>query len=151
LSPDGKYLVGPYGAANDPQLEPTQNQLYVWKQNEDHPHKRLLMPGPVIWLGFVAKDRLAVRTFSPAPVLQIWDLGSGELKHTFKLPGGQFPPPVTTMEHSRAIQSYRPVPLGGAVSQTGKYVALGGPTGVTLVSVADIKVVGTLPMPQLAT
>jgi hypothetical protein len=152
LSPTGEYLVGPDSGPNC-QLQPERNTLFVWKRGAERFTRKLTLPGPVAWLGFVAADRLAVQTFDPKPALQVWDVTTGKVLHTVRLTAEQLPAPGAgfTVPQRDLHTFYRPWPPAGAVSPGGRYVALGTRAGVTLVDVAAGKEVGTLPIPGLTT
>jgi len=150
LSPDGWHLVGP---DNEPQMPATRKDgtLFVWKREQETPVAKLTVPGPVSWMEFVAADRLAILTFDPEPVLQLWAMPQAELVATVRLPNDEFAPPardpVALGEPKPTGKTYAPDRWAGAVSPGGRYLALAGRRGAVLVTLADKNVVGTLPTP----
>jgi hypothetical protein len=97
--------------------------------------------------------------------LRVWDVSTGAAVQTVKLEPGDLaarhdinpiqPAPIECNEYE-AVRGYIteantklfyvPAETLGAVSPGGRYVALGGKTGVTFVSLADGKVAGRLPL-----
>jgi hypothetical protein len=150
LSPDGQYLVGP-DSGPDSLGRPLRDTLFVWKRGADNFAHMLRLPGSVVWLGFVASDRLAVQTFDPKPALQVWDVTTGKVSKTVRLTADQFPAPAgnPALQARDLAEFYRPYFTAGAVSPGGRYVALGNRAGITLVDVREGKEVGTLPIPGL--
>jgi hypothetical protein len=123
--------------------------LFLWTKGRKTP-ATLKLPGPTDWLEFVANDRMAYVTYTPKTVLRIHDVAKNQQVAEIELPGAKqalygdrnfddtpvFP----------GLESYRPMARRGAVSANGKYVALGCQDGVRLVSIADGKVIGLLPI-----
>ena len=156
LSPDGQYLLTP---DSDPGKQSTDRdgKLYIWKRNEPQPIAELQMPGHVTWIDFVAPDRVAMLAFTPSQVVQIWDAVKGELLHSIDVSDGRFKPPEIPRSFSDTNQNRFWVEAGpfggttvGAVSPRGRYIALGGDKGVTLVSAADGELIGMLPIEAAA-
>jgi hypothetical protein len=150
LSPTGEYLVGPDSGV-DSLRRPEIDTLFVWKRGSDTFTHKLKLPGSTAWLGFVAADQLAVQTFDPKAVLQVWDVSTGNLAKTVRLTAEPFPMPggPRPLPPRELAEFYRPYFWAGAVSPGGRYVALGNRAGVTLVDVTAGKELGTLPVPGL--
>jgi hypothetical protein len=139
LSPDGRYLVTQQG--QDAPNEPIP--LAVWHLGADKPAGKFSMPGGVFWLGFATADEVAVLCCDRTRHrLQVWSAARGVQLREFPLSPEVLPPPG--QEAGRL--AFRPNPLAGAVSPGGKYVALGGPTGIALVALADGRHLGSLPL-----
>ncbi|HEX5103147.1 MAG TPA: hypothetical protein VFV87_05020, partial [Pirellulaceae bacterium] len=152
LSPEGVYLVGPDNA-RDLAATREHGHLFVWKRDEPKPTGRLTVPGPVIWMDFVAAEEVAALTFGPEAVLQIWKVATGELTKSIELPKNEFSLPTRDPldPNGRADpnrKAYLPNPWAGAVSPGGRYVFLGGTNGIVTLSLAEGKTVGTLPLPS---
>lgn len=163
LSPDGKYIVGPDSEIVDRPAFPSKNPLtrrdgllFVWKQGAPEPVAKLQLTGTVAWLDFTAPDRIAMLTYQagpkPAPALQTWDIVKGAALHTVALPAEDFPfehivPDAKGFPHVKFF--YVPRWAAGAVSPGGRYVALAGRRSIVVVSVADGRVAGELPLPYM--
>jgi WD40 repeat protein len=150
LGPDAAYLVAPDYV---PGRFATHNEgtVFVWKQKEAEPVAQLQMPGPVGWLDFVAADRVALLTFTPGAAVQVWDVAKGKLTKSVALKAGQFKPPQP--DGNMTVKPkfwYDPGHTAGAVSPTGRYLALGGDKGAVLIDLAEGKEVGTFPVAEVA-
>jgi hypothetical protein len=172
LAPDGQTVVGP---DSSPKGEATKKdgQLFVWKQREDKPAVRLAVgAGAVLWADFVAPDRFAAAVFEETvggkerkATLRIWDVASGSAVHTVALepddlaarhainPNQPAAVECSEYEAARGIIGemntrlfYTPAETIGTVSPGGRYVVLGGKGGVTVVSAAEGRVAGRLPL-----
>jgi hypothetical protein len=135
LSPDAVYVVSPDYQEGCPATT-REGLLFVWKREAAQPIGRLQVPGPVSWLDFVAKDKLAVLTFADTPVLQLWDVPAARLERTLAFPAGAFKPPTHDPYSNRpaapGARTYAPDPNLGAVSPGGRYLALAGTTAVQI-------------------
>jgi hypothetical protein len=151
LSPDARFLVGP---DNKPGCPATVKDglLFVWKRETAAPTGELKVPGPVVWLDFVADDNIAVLALADPPVLQLWDVASAKLERSVALPRGEFTAPASDPFTLRPAppdaRTYAPDPALGTVSPGGSYVALGGATAVHVVSLKDGKLAGSLRLPR---
>jgi hypothetical protein len=160
LSPDARYLVGPDNRPGAPATS-QDGLLFVWERDKPEPVCRLKMPGPVIWIDFVAPDKIAALSFekkdgeglpSHAPVLVVWNATTPEPEQSVALPEGEFTPPqqdpYTYRPATPESKTYFPDPVIGAVSPGGKYVALAGATAIQIVSIPDGKLTGGLHVPR---
>jgi hypothetical protein len=157
LSPDGSFLAGTDTFTTlDIQLTSTlagwengKDLLYVWARGKNTP-ATLKVPGPVEWMEFVTADRLAYVTSTPNTVLRVHDVARNRQVAEIDLAGAKpAPHPDRQFDDTPVypgLDFYRPLARHGAVSAGGKYVALGCLDGVRLVSVAEGKVVGLLPV-----
>lgn len=157
LSPDGAFLAGT-DTFTTLQLiltstvsgwENGKDLLFIWARGKKSP-ATLKVPGPVDWMEFVSNDRLAYVTYAPAPVLRVHDVTKNQQVAEIELAGAG-PAAYPDRQHDETpvysgLEFYRPMARRGAVSAGGKYVALGCRDGVRLVSVAEGKVVGLLPV-----
>lgn len=150
LSPDGKYLVGrdaaPYWLRppEDPDAIKTEpNTLFAWKHKQDRPAHKLPVSGAVMWLEFVNNDEIAVFVVNEKSTLLLWNVATGEV--TTEVPLSVAPYEVNTSPID-GHWGYVANPLLGAVSPGGRYVAVGGHDGISLVSVAERREVGTFPV-----
>jgi WD40 repeat protein len=150
LSPKATYLVGPdsrpYWLNNDrasnlvPNIE--RDALYVWTREADKPARKLSVKGVTHWAGFVDDERLALYVAGEAAVLQVWDVAAGKMAMEVPLSIGTFAAP--RFDPNR--WNYQPWPGLGALSPGGRYLALGGPSGIAFVSLGEKREVGTIPI-----
>jgi hypothetical protein len=160
LSPDARYLVGPDNKPGAPATS-KEGLLFVWEREKPEPVARLNMPGPVIWIDFVAPDKIAALSFekkdgeggpSYTPVLVVWSATTPEPEQSVALPEGEFTPPqydpYTRQSATPESKTYFPDPEIGAVSPGGHHVALGGATAIQLVSIADGILIGAMHVPR---
>jgi hypothetical protein len=137
LSPDGRYVIA-QGLTSVPN-EPLP--VAVWKLEGGKPSTQFKMPGGVSWIGFANADDLVVKCFDGTRFrIQVWSVSNGQLLRDFPLSPQTFAPP------GGLGTAYLPDRSTGAVSPGGNYVALGGPTGIALFSLADGRHLGTLPL-----
>ncbi len=150
LSPNGEYLVGPDAAPfwlrgqEWPGIgiaEP--NMLFVWKQKADKPLHKLPVEGVVLWAEFVNDNQFAVYLVGEKSTLKVWDVATGKLAATIPLSVAPF---QIGTDPKEGQWGYFPSGLIGAVSAGGKYVAVGGLDGIAVVSLAEQREVGTLPV-----
>jgi hypothetical protein len=169
LAPDGQTIVGPDTSPKG-EATPKDGLLFAWKQGADRPAAQLAVgSGAVLWADFVGPDRFAAAVFEESKdrkaTLRIWDVATGAAVQTVALEPedlaarhdinpnqpakvecdeyaavGQFPAEMSTKLF------YVPIETIGAVSPGGRYVVLAGKGGVTVVSVADGRVAGRLPL-----
>jgi WD40 repeat protein len=150
LSPDGNYLVGrdaaPYWLYQQQApdaIQPEPNTLFAWKQKLDRPAHKLPVVGFVMWAEFVSNEEIAVFLGSDKSTLLIWNVATGKV--TAEVPLSIAPYEV----HTSPIDGhwgYVANPLLGAVSPGGRYVAVGGHDGISLISIAEHREVGTFPI-----
>jgi hypothetical protein len=150
LSPDGMFVVGPDNSEKA-RITAKDGTLFVWQREKVAPVATFTVPGPVLWLDFVANDRLALLTLADTPVLQVWNIPAGKLEKSIPLPNGEFSPPYadpfTYMKREPDSKTYAPESWIGAVGPGGAMVVLGGKTAVHAISLTQGKVVGALPIP----
>jgi hypothetical protein len=139
LSPDGHYLV-----TRRRLLKFKETSLVsVWRVGQTQAAAHHLKTGGVYWMGFATPDELVVKSCDETHMrIQVWSLAKGKLLRQFPLSEELFPPPP----NKEARLNYFPEPPSGAVSPGGRYLALGGPSGITVFSLADGSVAGTLPV-----
>jgi hypothetical protein len=151
LSPEAMYVVGPDNKPGTPATT-KDGLLFVWKRETAQPVGELKVGGPVIWIDFVAVDKVAVLTFDETPVLQLWDLANAKLEKRTPLPRGEFTPPKYDPSTFRPLaageKTYAPNPALGAVSPGGRYLALGGATAIHVIALPDGKRAGAFPVPR---
>ncbi|MGL6096899.1 MAG: hypothetical protein ACRC7O_14015, partial [Fimbriiglobus sp.] len=162
LGPDGAWLVGPNPDRNAGMMN---RELLAWKLGSPEPAARLKCGDGATWFGFVGPTRVAVLTYeyllSSTPNLPpVWrDYANSitrpqdhyPLLRVFDLtdPASFRDTPLSPFSfrangNGRALVperfTFSPVPLSGAVSPGGRYVAVAA-GGYALVDVIDGKVV----------
>ena len=152
ISPDARYIVGPDNKEGVPGTR-VDGLLFVWETDKIGPAGQLKIPGALTWFDFVAKDRIAALVFEEGkPAVHVWNVTNPEPIARIALPEKEFSPPESDQNVYRKPEpgekTYAPDPAIGAVSPGGRYVALGGTTAVHVVSVAEGKSVGALPVPR---
>jgi hypothetical protein len=153
LSPDGKWVVTE-AVDGDVRRTRTDGVLYVYKQGEQtKPSAELKLAGPVAWLDFVSADRVAAYTFDPKPVVCVYTMADGKLVQSIPLTSQMHPAPVPPPNERASGRDpkfwYEPSDTGGAVSPGGKYLVLGGKTSLAVVSLAEGKQVGEVPVGEI--
>lgn len=152
LSPSGLYFAGQYYLPPDPQglvyggEVDGQSSLYIWKRDSEGPPKALPLTGRVLWMSFIDDKKLALLSYDPTLAVQFWNVESGEMESSVELPAEQrFEEQYNRPKADVApyVHFYVDPGLGG-VSATGKYIAVGGRSAVTLISTADAKIVGAI-------
>jgi hypothetical protein len=136
LSPNGEYLVclARVGKVSKPK------HLEVWKVARDDPVAELEPPGTVLWMAFVNADTLAVGCHGKGGLrLQLWSVSKGQVEREIPLPPEVFPPPDKAPGAST---------FAGAISPGQQVLAAGGPFGIALLSLADGRHLGTLPLAE---
>jgi hypothetical protein len=172
LAPDGQTIVGPDTSLK---AEATKKDglLFVWKRDAEQPAARLAVgAGAVLWADYVAPDKFAAAVFEERPghgdkaTFRVWDVAAGTAVHTVALeptdlagrhafnPNQSATVGCSEYEMARGFAGesntkmfYTPAETVGTVSPGGRYVALAGQRGVTVVSAAEGKLVGRLPLP----
>lgn len=151
LSPDGRYVVGPDNQEGVPQTR-KDGLLFVWEREKPEPVGQLKIPGPVLWIDFVADDKVAALTFDQAPVLQVWSVAAPDPELSILLPETEFKRPDSDVYTYQAPEAgdktYLVDALIGALSPGGRYIALGGATAVHVISLDEGQTAGALPIPQ---
>lgn len=159
LSPDGKLLITP-GRMND-EDKTSEGILYCWRPGAEKPQAEIRMPGQVGWLEFVAPTQIAMFAADPGAVqrfagggedvravLQVSDAETGKVVKTIPLTLDTFlPAGARNRRENGSEYLFAPDTMPGAVSPTGKYVVLPGRTGLVLVSIAEGKEIGHMPLP----
>jgi hypothetical protein len=171
LSPDGQTVVGP-DTSYKGEATKKDGQLFVWKRGADQPAARLAVgAGAVLWADFVAPDRFATAVFEETvgkvrkATFRVWDVATGAAVHTVALepddlaarhdinPSQPAAVECNEYEAARGLPAeintklfYVPAETVGAVSPGGRYVVLAGKGGVTVVSAAEGRVAGRLPL-----
>ncbi len=146
LSPDGRLVLSPSQEAIGNETL-SAGWLFVYKQGDGKAAAKFQVPGNIAWTGFVANDRVAVYTFDPKPILHVYDGTDGKLVKAVPLAAEMFPPPQPPANLTGQFRPkfwYEPRGLAGAVSPGGRYVVLGGKTGLAVLSVADGRQVAEL-------
>jgi hypothetical protein len=157
LSPDASFLVGTdtpstldliMASTINPRAS-AKDVIYIWARGKDR-ESSFKVPGPVDWMEFVGNDRLAYVTYTPTTVLRMHDVATNQQIAEIELPGAKA---VLRPDRQHdetpvypGLDHYRPMARRGAVSANYKYVALGCPDGVRVVSLAEHKVIGLLPI-----
>jgi hypothetical protein len=134
LSPGGEYLVclARIGKVSKPL------HLEVWKVERDEPVAAPEPPGTILWTGFVNADVLAVGCHGPTGFhLQLWSVSKGQLEREIPLPAAVFPPPGK----GPGVGYF-----SGAVSPGQQLIAAAGPFSIALLSLADGRQMGRLPL-----
>lgn len=170
LSPDGQTLVGP---SNDievtqfilssvprteketKELAKRQASLFAWKQGKKTKPVAMPMTGEVKAVKFANNTEMVVLVESPKRQLEVWDTSSGKRSKVIELDSKlTYPPNLSTSRYEK----YDPLNLtmnppvdhkALAISGGGKYASVLSESGAILVSLADSKVIGTLPLPGI--
>jgi hypothetical protein len=171
LAPDGQSIVGPDTSVNGDATR-KDGQLFVWKRGAEQPAARLTIgSGAVLWADYVGPDRFAAAVFEETAgqrrkaSFRVWDMASGAGVHTVALEPEDLAarhdiipnqPAAFECNECEAIRQfpsemntkvfYTPAETVGAVSPGGRYVVLSGKAGVTVVSTAEGRVAGRLPL-----
>lgn len=153
LAPDGRHVVAPYHVPLArltsllDQAEEALAALYIWERDSSTPPKRLPLSGSVLWYGFTGTGTVATLIHSQSKQqLQTWDVATGQPRSSLELPHPQGPPPTGPFDRARAIQlDARPCRV--AVSPGGRLLAVPGKEQLLLVSLAEQRIVGTVPAP----
>jgi len=150
LSPDGKFLIGPYYVPHSnhrghlyKEYDKEQlNLLYLWTRDSSGLPRTLELPGIPSWYGFAGHETILILVETPARQLQIWDASSGTQRSAIDLPNAWR---ETSQYPDDRWKSQRPWrdPLA-AVSPGGRFVAVAGGTSIAMISIAEEKVLGML-------
>lgn len=159
LSPDGKYLVGPYpnpvvasqtDKPNEEELE-QRHSFYVWERDSKKAPKKLAMPGLVACMRFISPTTIAILVEQPKRQLQLWNVADAKKIETVDLPLGPptpskdvFPYMYTDTDRTDLLVNFPRAMEMMAISPGGRYAAVAGVDGVSLVSLTDHKILGTL-------
>ncbi|MCO6456220.1 MAG: hypothetical protein J5I93_13045, partial [Pirellulaceae bacterium] len=148
LSPDGRYLLGPFHvpvrkfsrAVQETYAEPLA-ALYLWVRDSSDPPRQLKMPGAVSWFGFAGSDTAVVLVETPERQLQLWDVATGTQRSAVKLPMDWRSTSDEADDRFPMQRTWRD-PLG-AVSPGGRYVAVAGGKSIAMVSIEEARILGT--------
>ncbi|HVJ83106.1 MAG TPA: hypothetical protein VNC50_18705, partial [Planctomycetia bacterium] len=158
LSTDGSFLAGPdtfvsldlIMTSTASNWENGAGLLHFWAKGKKA-STTLQVEGDVDWMEFVGPDKLACLVHAPAAVLRIHDVAKNKPVAELKLDGVEKTRHPDGQNDQTPVypgtEFYRPIAARGAVSASGKYVALGCQDGVRLISTSDAKLVGLLPVP----
>jgi hypothetical protein len=145
LSPGGEYCVTRAWERMPDLTRAKSFWLDVWKQGEPKVAGQIAPTGRVQWAEFITATRFAVFQQEPDPALVVWDVATRKVQTRIPTKIAAAIAPSNSGQRGRS-DAYLPNPLGGAVAPGGRFIAIGGPTEITVFDLQEKKEHGRFPI-----